>query len=81
VVLTCLLTGTAYSERPPSKPYKICPEYVTAKDTPCRRLGPEATIAVRPIIAEDPKDKYIETLKERIRKLEELLARTQEKGD
>lgn len=80
-MLTCLLTGTAYSEQLPNKPYKVCPEVVTAKDTPCRVKRPEATIVVRNVEREDPRDKEIEMLKERIKKLEELIKGAQEKGD
>lgn len=46
-MLTFLVTGTVYSEQPPNKPYKVCPEIVTAKDTPCKTLGPTAMIVQR----------------------------------
>ena len=73
MLLTFLLTGTAYSEQPPSKPYKVCPEVVKAKDTPCRVQKAEAVVAVRYIEREDPRDKEIAALKERVRQLEEAL--------
>lgn len=30
-----------------NKPFKVCPEIVTAKDTPCRVLGPTTAIVNR----------------------------------
>ncbi len=65
-----LATGTAHSERPPSKPFKVCPEIVTAKDTPCRVLGPTASVTNRMIIKKDTRDQEILELKERIKILE-----------
>lgn len=40
-----LLASNTYAET--DKPYKICPEIVTAKDTPCRVLGASALLAQR----------------------------------
>lgn len=71
-MLTCLLTGTAYSEQLPNKPFKVCPEVVTAKDTPCRVLGPTASIVQR-IEKPDPREKEIAELKEKIKQMEELI--------
>ena len=72
-MLTFLLTGTAYSEQLPNKPFKVCPEVVRAKDTPCRVLGPTVTTVVRNIEREDPKEKEIAELKTRIKELEEIV--------
>jgi hypothetical protein len=70
-VLTFLVIGTAYSEPKASdKPFKVCPEIVTAKDTPCRVLGPTVAVVSRMEI-EDKKDKEIKELKEKIKILEE----------
>lgn len=70
-MLICLLTGTASIAQPVSdKPFKVCPEVVKAKDTPCRVLGPTAVAANRMIVVKDDKDKEILDLKERIKKLE-----------
>ena len=68
-MLVCLLTGTAYSEQLPNKPFKVCPEIVTAKDTPCRVLGPTAAVVQR---MEKPNEdkKKIKELEERIKLLE-----------
>lgn len=67
------MTGTAYSEQLPNKPFKVCPEIVKAKDTPCRALGPTAAVVQRMEIKEDPRDKQIAELKAKIKILEELL--------
>ncbi len=77
-MLTCLATGTAYSEPLPNKPFKVCPEVVTAKDTPCRVLGPTAAIAHR-IEKEDPRDKEILELKEKLKQMEEIIRVLQSK--
>lgn len=45
----------AYSEPNPNKPHKVCPEVVTAKDTPCRTLKASSTVAVR--LMEGPEGK------------------------
>lgn len=71
-MLICLQIGTAYSGPPASnKPYKVCPEIVTAKDTPCHALGAEAAIVHRMEIV--PTENRLETenkiLKEMIEKL------------
>ncbi len=71
-MLTFLVTGTAYSEQLPNKPFKVCPEVVTAKDTPCRSLGPTAAIAVR-MEKQDPRDKLIKDLELRVIELEALV--------
>ena len=75
-MLVFLLTGTAYSEQPPNKPFKVCPEIVTAKDTPCRTLGPTIAVVSRMEI-ENPKDKEIAKLKEQVKILEEKLRELQ----
>ena len=41
------MIGTAYSEPQANKPYKVCPEVVTAKDTPCKVATPTASIVHR----------------------------------
>ncbi len=74
-MLTCLLTGTAYSEQLPSKPYKVCPEVVTAKDTPCRVATPTASIVQRIEVLKDDRDRervklIIEMLREMANSLE-----------
>lgn len=74
-MLTCLLTGTAYSEQLPSKPYKVCPEVVTAKDTPCRVATPTASIVQRIEVPKDDRDRervklIIEMLREMANSLE-----------
>jgi len=68
-----LLTGTAYSEPQVSKPYKVCPEVVTAKDTPCRVSTPTAVIANRIEISLDNKEKEIKRLQEENALLRKLL--------
>ena len=77
-MLTCLLIGTAYSEPLPSKPYKVCPQVVKAKDTPCRVQGPEAAIVVRNVERRESDAEFenkelkriIEQLIEKIKELE-----------
>ena len=46
-MLAFLATGTAYSGQHPNKPFKVCPDVVTSKDTPCRVLGPTTSIVNR----------------------------------
>mgnify|MGYP003346696083 CR=1 FL=1 len=77
--LAFLVTGTAYSEPQASKPYKVCPEVVTAKDTPCKVATPTAAIVHRMEVKEDPRDKEIAELKERIKQLEEIVRVLQNK--
>lgn len=72
-MLTFLVTGTAYSEPQVNKPYKVCPEVVTAKDTPCKVATPTASIVQRIEIKENPKDKEIAVLKEQVKQLEEMI--------
>lgn len=36
-----------------NKAFKVCPDVVTAKDTPCRSLGATAALATREMIAVD----------------------------
>lgn len=76
-MLAFLLTGTAYSEQLPNKPFKVCPEVVTAKDTPCRPLGPTASIVHRSKKSEPKSLTELEQenkqLKEAIKLLEEKL--------
>jgi hypothetical protein len=56
-MLTFLATGMVYSEQPANKPYKVCPDVVTAKDTPCKVATPTAAIVHR---IEIPKQKESE---------------------
>ena len=64
------MTGTASIAQPVSdKPFKVCPEVVKAKDTPCRVLGPTAAIVQRMEIPNEDKKK-IKELEERIKQLE-----------
>lgn len=72
LVLTFLVTGTVSSGQQVSKPYKVCPEIVTAKDTPCKVATPSAAIVHR-IEKEDPRDKQIKDLELRIIELEALV--------
>ena len=62
------MIGTAYSEQLPSKPFKVCPEIVTAKDTPCRVFGPTASIVQRMETPDTSKED-----RERVKKTIELL--------
>jgi hypothetical protein len=78
-MLTFLLIGTAYSEPQANKPYKVCPEVVTAKDTPCRVLGPTVSVVHRDVIKEDPRDKELSELKDRVKQLEEMIRALQSK--
>ena len=60
-----------------SKPYKVCPDVVTAKDTPCRVATPAASIVVRDIVtapsALEQENKVLKDMIERlVEKLEEL---------
>ena len=63
----------ASTEPQASKPYRICPEIVEAKDTPCRVLGPTAVIVNRMEVPNtDTKIiKIIKDLEEKIKTLEE----------
>lgn len=60
----------AYTEPQASKPYKVCPEVVEAKDTPCRVLGPNVAVVHR-IEVPNPDKKKIKELEEKIKALEE----------
>lgn len=71
-MLAFLLIGTAYSEQLPNKPFKVCPEIVAAKDTPCRVLGSTVAVVHR-IEKDDPRDKEIAQLKEQIKVLEDMI--------
>jgi hypothetical protein len=77
-LLAFLLIGTASLGQPVSKPFKVCPEVVTSKDTPCRVLGPTTAIVHR-IEKEDPRDKEITELKEKVKQMEELIRVLQSK--
>jgi len=77
-VLVFLATGTAYSEQPPNKPYKVCPEIVTVKDTPCKVATPTAAIVHRMEVPKDDKDRervkmVIDMLRELANQLEKDL--------
>lgn len=80
-MLTFLLIGTAYSEPQANKPYKVCPEVVTAKDTPCKVATPTASIVHRTEIPKDDKDRervkmVIDMLRELANQLEKDLEST-----
>ena len=80
-MLACLATGTAYSEQLPNKPFKVCPEIVTAKDTPCRVATPTAAIVHRTEVPKDEKDRervkmVIDMLRELANQLEKDLEST-----
>lgn len=60
----------AYTEPQANKPYKVCPEIVEAKDTPCRVLGPSVAVVHRMEVPNPDKKKIIE-LEEKIKILEE----------
>lgn len=75
-MLTFLLTGTVYSEPQANKPYKVCPEVVTAKDTPCKVATPTAAIVHRIEKPNEDKQKIAE-LEEKIKVLEALLRELQ----
>ena len=83
MVLTFLATGTAYSEQPPNKPFKVCPEVVTAKDTPCRVLGPTAVVVNRqekPDTSKQDRERVRETIRA-LRMMADLLEKDLEKSD
>ena len=71
-MLAFLVTGTAYSEQLPNKPFKVCPEVAKLTDYPCVAMGPVATIIHR-MEKEDPKEKKIKELELKILELEALL--------
>lgn len=82
-MLTCLLIGTVSIAQPASdKPFKVCPEIVQAKDTPCRVLGPTAAVVSRMEIPDTSKaDRErvratIEMLRELANKLEKDLEKS-----
>ena len=65
-----LIPGTVYTEpNRNDRPFKICPDIVEAKDTPCCVLGPTATVVHR---MEKPNEdkKEIAELQHRIHMLE-----------
>ena len=83
MALTFLVTGMAYSGPPASKPYKVCPEVVTAKDTPCRVATPEAAIVHRMEIApskESDLERENKILKEMIERLAEKIEELEKKN-
>lgn len=56
-MLVFLATGTAYSGPPASNtPYRVCPEVVTARDTPCRVATPTAAIVHRMEVPDTSKE-------------------------
>ena len=73
IPLVLLLAGTAGAQQSTNKPFKVCPEIVRASDTPCRVMGPTASIVQRDIVAEDPRDRRIKDLEARIAELEALI--------
>ncbi len=78
-MLTFLPIGTAYSERLPSKPFRVCPEIVTAKDTPCRVLGPTTAVVSRMEKPDETKikDQRIAELEQLVKQLEEQIRELQ----
>ena len=78
-ILFASLASLCNAEPQVNKPYKVCPEVVTAKDTPCRASKPTATVAVR--LMEAPKTdlerenkhlkELVEQLTNKIKELEE----------
>lgn len=83
MVLGCLATGTAYSEPPPNKPFKVCPEIVTAKDTPCRVLGPTTAVVARKEVPDEAKKnaERIAELQAKVNALEEENRQLKGKSD
>ncbi len=76
------MTGTAHSEQLPSKPFKVCPEVVTAKDTPCKSLSPTASIVNRmelPDTSKQDRERVKETIRA-LRMLADLLEKDLEKS-
>ena len=72
IILFVNIVPLSNAEQPASKPYKVCPEVVTAKDTPCRVATPTASIVHRTEIEKPPvSDLELENkiLKEMIEKL------------
>lgn len=69
MVLITLLASNVYAE---TKPYKVCPEVVAAKDTPCKVATPTASIVHR-IEVPDNKDQKIKQLEEENKLLKKLL--------
>ena len=72
MVLITLLASNAYAEKIPDRPFKVCPEVAKLTDYPCVAMGPVATIIHR-MEKEDPRDKQIADLKERVKQLEEMI--------
>lgn len=63
-MLACLLTGTvSLGQQVSDKPFKVCPEVVTAKDTPCKVLPPTAVIAHRIEKPNQDRERVKETIK------------------
>lgn len=60
----------AYTEPQANKPFKVCPEIVEAKDTPCRVLGPSSVLTHRMEVPNEDKKK-IKELEEKNKSLEE----------
>ena len=64
------MIGTVSIAQPASdKPFKVCPEIVQAKDTPCRVLGPTAAVVQRMETPNEDKKKIAE-LQHKIQMLE-----------
>ncbi len=71
-----------FTEPPPNKPFKVCPEVVTAKDTPCRALGPTAAVVNRmekPDTSKEDRERVKETIK-LLRYVADLLEKDLEKS-
>ena len=72
ILLSILFLSIAHSsnaEQLPNKPFKVCPEIVTAKDTPCRVLGPTVAVVQRMEKPNEDKQK-IKELEEKVKALE-----------
>ncbi len=79
-MLAFLLTGTAsLGQQASDKPFKVCPEVVTAKDTPCRVLPPTAAIVHRMEKPNEDKERVKETIR-LLRWVADLLEKDLEKS-
>lgn len=86
-----LIPGTVYTEpNRNDRPFKICPDIVEAKDTPCRVLTPSASLAQRMEIPNTNKinsqkitelEYQIKSLQEENKILQEKLEKQQHKID
>lgn len=83
-MLVFLLIGTAsLGQQASDKPFKVCPEIVTAKDTPCRVLGPTTAIVNRmekPDTSKEDRERVKETIR-LLRYIADLLEKDLEKSN